>query len=99
MHLLFGLGSIRIRHDIRLVGLVLADDLLHTDHIVPAAELVPRFGDLSGERERNDALQLYIKNGEKFRKMELLPVFYFKEDPDQIRFSSYCLVPRPIFSA
>ena len=55
--------------------------------------------DLSGERERNDALQLYIKNGEKFRKMELLPVFYFKEDPDQIRFSSYCLVPRPIFSA
>ena len=49
------------------------------------------------ERERNDALQLYIKNGEKFRKMELLPVFYFKED--QIRFSSYCLVPRPIFSA
>lgn len=51
------------------------------------------------ERERNDALQLYIKNGEKFRKMELHPVFYFKEDPDQIRFSSYCLVPRPIFSA
>ena len=29
--------------------------------------------------------------------MEFLPVFYFKEDPDQIRFSSYCLVPRPIF--
>ena len=40
MHLLFGLGSIRIRHDIRLVWLVLADDLLHTDHIVPAAEFV-----------------------------------------------------------
>lgn len=49
------------------------------------------------EREWNDALQLYIKNREKFRKMELLPVFM--EDPDQIRFSSYCLVPRPIFSA
>lgn len=30
------------------------------------------------ERERNDALQLYIKNGEKFRKMELLPIFYEK---------------------
>ena len=55
--------------------------------------------DLSGEHEGNDALQSYIKSGEKFRKMERLPVFYFKEDPDQIRFSSYCLVPRPIFSA
>ena len=55
--------------------------------------------DHSGEREGNDALQSYIKSGEKFRKMELLPILYFMENPDQIRFSSYCLVPRPIFSA
>ena len=32
------------------------EKLLVENEIEPAAELVPRFDDLSGERERNDAL-------------------------------------------
>ena len=71
-------------------------EIIANTALTPAQQLKLSF---SGEHEGNDALQSYIKSGEKFRKMELLPVFYFKEDPDQIRFSSYCLVPRPIFSA
>ena len=30
---------------------MLPNHLFHPDHIIPAAELVPRFDDLSGERE------------------------------------------------
>lgn len=58
MHLLFGLESIRIRHDIRLVGLVLADDLLHTDHIVPAAELVAAVVEGAREGEAKMGVEL-----------------------------------------
>lgn len=58
MHLLFGLGSIRIRYDIRLVGLVLADDLLHTDHIVPAAEFVAAVVEGAREGEAKMGVEL-----------------------------------------
>ena len=42
------------------------------------------------ERERNDALQLYIKNGEKFRKMELLPIFHEKSRSDPFQLILSC---------
>ena len=47
MHLLFCIGSILIRHDVRLVGAVLADNFFHPNHVIPASEFMGAFIELT----------------------------------------------------
>ena len=58
MHLLFCIGSILIRHDVRLVGTVLADDFFHPNHVVPAPELIAAVVEGAGQCEAQMLVEL-----------------------------------------
>ena len=58
MRLLFCIGSILIRHDVRLIGAVLADDFFHPDHVVPAPELIAAVVEGTGQREAQMLVEL-----------------------------------------
>ena len=58
MRLLFCIGSILIRHDVRLVGAVLADDFFHPNHVVPAPELIAAVVEGTGQREAQMFVEL-----------------------------------------
>ena len=66
MRLLFCIGSILIRHDVRLVGAVLADDFFHPDHVVPAPELIAAVVEGTGQREAQMLVELGAVFGEVF---------------------------------
>ena len=66
MRLLFWIGSILIRHDVRLVGAVLADDFFHPNHVVPAPELIAAVVEGTGQREAQMFVELGTVFGEVF---------------------------------
>lgn len=66
MRLLFCIGSILIRHDVRLVGAVLADDFFHPDHVVPAPELIAAVVEGTGQCEAQMFVELGAVFGEVF---------------------------------
>ena len=68
MHLLFCIGSILIRHDVRLVGAVLADDFFHPNHVVPAPELIAAVVEGTGQREA----QMFVELGAVFVEIFVL---------------------------